>query len=104
MGDRVRVDRDEARYASRGTWPQFRNKVGTVVEVNRSGRGATEFGVAFGKVTSRTDGRGRLNWDAESVFWFKAHELSRVRSQGNGDGRMPRLGGDRPTKAREIRQ
>ena len=62
VGSRVRVERDETLYPSRGTWPQFRGKTGTVVEVNRAGRGPTEYGVGFGKAT-------------RASAWFKAYEL-----------------------------
>ena len=60
VGDRVRIARDETRYPSRGTWPQFRRRTGTIIEVNtdRNHPHLTEYGVAFGKVTPRTDGRG----------------------------------------------
>jgi ribosomal protein L21E len=44
LGDRVRIERDEIRYPSKGTWPQFRGRTGTVVEVN-----ADEYGVVFAK-------------------------------------------------------
>ena len=56
IGDRVVIERDETRYRSKGTWPQFRGRTGTVVQINLG-----EYGVAFGKVTPRTDGRGALN-------------------------------------------
>lgn len=65
VGDPVRVERDETRYPSRGTWPQFRGRSGTVVEVNRAGRGATEYGITFTK-KPRTDA------------WFKRHELTHI--------------------------
>jgi ribosomal protein L21E len=43
IGDRVRIERDETRYPSKGTWPRFRGKTGTVVEINLG-----EYGVAIG--------------------------------------------------------
>ena len=42
VGDRVRIQRDETRYPSKGTWPHFRDKTGTVVEFNLG-----EVGVCF---------------------------------------------------------
>jgi hypothetical protein len=30
VGDRVRVERDETRWPSRGSWPRYRGKVGSV--------------------------------------------------------------------------
>ncbi len=62
VNTRVRVERDETRYPSRGSWSQFRGKTGAIIEVNSAGGGATEFGVGFGK-TKRVDA------------WFLAHEL-----------------------------
>jgi hypothetical protein len=53
MSTRVRIERDETRYRSKGNWPQFRGRTGTVVQANLG-----EYGVVFGKVTPRTDGRG----------------------------------------------
>jgi ribosomal protein L21E len=76
VGDRVRVERDEQRYPSRGTWPQYRGRAGTVVSVNRArtvqvrdGAGSkavkvsAEYGVSFS--------RGR-SVDA----WFGRHEIT----------------------------
>lgn len=79
VGDRVRIDRDEVRYPSRGTWPRFRGKTGTVVEINtdRDHPHLTEYGVVFGKVTPRSDGRGAFSWSGnESQTWFKVYELT----------------------------
>lgn len=85
IGDRVRIERDETRYPSRGTWPQFRGKVGTVVELNRD-----EYGVCFGKVTPAPPSHRRaLNWDAADVAWFRRHELTHIRS-GLQDGHARR--------------
>ena len=72
VGDRVRIERDETRYPSRGTWPQFRGRVGTVVEINLG-----EYGVVFGNVRPRTDGRGAfVRSGHEPVTWFQPYELS----------------------------
>jgi hypothetical protein len=76
VGDGVRIERDEIRYPSRGTWPQFNERTGTVVEINtdRLHPHLTEF-VSFGKVSPRSDGRARFSYDGASVAWFKAYEL-----------------------------
>lgn len=80
VGTRVRIERDETRYPSRGTWPRFRGKTGTVVQVNvdRKRPHLTEYGVSLGKVTARTDGRGALNWESVDVVWFKVYELTPI--------------------------
>lgn len=74
VGDRVRIDRDEVLYPSRGTWPQFRGRTGTVVEVNadRKRPHLTEYGVVFGEVWPRVN--GGLSWNGP-VTWFKLREL-----------------------------
>jgi hypothetical protein len=69
VGDRVRIERDETRYRSKGTWPQFRGRTGTVVQTNLG-----EYGVVFGKVAPRTDGRGAFQFEG-TVTWFQPHEL-----------------------------
>ena len=67
VGDRVRIERDETRYPSKGTWPQFRGRIGTVVEINLG-----EYGVVFGKVRKpRSNGSIAM---AEAV-WFQPYEL-----------------------------
>lgn len=78
VGSRVRIERDETRHPSKGTWPRFRGKTGTVVEVSedRKRPHLTEYAVIFGRVKPRADGRGAFAWSGnESVTWFKAHEL-----------------------------
>jgi hypothetical protein len=70
IGDRVKIERDETRYPSKGTWPRFRGKAGTVVEVNLG-----EYGVCFGKVTPRKSRPGSSDWDSADVAWFQPHEL-----------------------------
>lgn len=69
VGDRARIERDETRYPSRGTWPWFRGKTGTVVEINRDRKRPhlTEYGVVFGA--------GRALY-RHGVTWFKPYELS----------------------------
>jgi hypothetical protein len=78
VGDVVRIERDETRFPSRGSWPQFRGRTGTVVEVNRDRNNAlrTEFGVVFGSVTQRRDRPGAPVYANDSVVWFMAHELT----------------------------
>lgn len=78
VGDVVRVERDESRYPSRGTWPQFRGRVGTVVEVNRDSKRPhlTEYGVVFEQVAEREDRPGNYVYSSFSVTWFKIYELT----------------------------
>jgi hypothetical protein len=79
VGVRVRVERDETRYPSKGTWPEFRGRTGTVVEINVDQKRPrrTEYGVVFGKVQHRTDGRGAFSWSGnERITWFGAHEIT----------------------------
>lgn len=91
FGDRIRVVRDETRYPSRGTWPQFRGRTGTVVEINRDRHRPhlTEFGVVFGAVHPRSDGRGAFTWSGnEPITWFKGYELvSWTGSERHADSR-----------------
>ena len=72
VGDRVRIERDESRYPSKGTWPQFRGKTGTIVEINLG-----EYGVIFSAVKPRTDGRGAYNWSG-TITWFQLHEVTAI--------------------------
>ncbi len=79
VGDRVKIERDESRYPSRGTWPRFRGRKGTVVQIN-----GDEFGVIFGKVWERADRPGVPRWDGDDVVtWFKAYELTKTRGAGS---------------------
>lgn len=77
VGERVRIERDETKYPSKGTWPQFRGKTGTVVEINedRKWPHLTEYGVTFGNTYKRTDGKSGLWRDGKPVTWFKVYEL-----------------------------
>ena len=59
-GDKVRVNRDETKHPSRGTWPRFRGKRGVFVT-----RNGDEYGVSF-------------NADDEVDAWFKRYELEVV--------------------------
>jgi hypothetical protein len=85
VGDRVRIERDETRYPSRGTWPQFRGRTGTVIEVNedRKRPHLTEYGVVFGATRKRPD--GSLHGD-DVTTWFKAHETSATALPRRDDG------------------
>lgn len=81
IGTKVRIERDETLYPSKGTWPKYRGKRGTVVENNIG-----EIGVVFGETWR--DSRNRIRHD-EGITWFQPYEIStpvRVPS-GNGDGR-----------------
>ncbi|RUP30706.1 MAG: hypothetical protein EKK51_16420 [Mycolicibacterium sp.] len=81
VGDRVRIERDENLYPSRGTWPEFRGKRGTIVELNHG-----EYGVCFGKVTPAPPSHRRaFNWDAKNVVWFQPYELVPI-SAGRASG------------------
>lgn len=73
VGSRVRVCRDEDRYPPKGTWLQYRNKVGTVVATNLG-----EYGVVFGQVRHRYDG----SLQGGNPVWFRSYELSLMNSGG----------------------
>lgn len=104
VGSRVRIERDETRYPSRGTWPQFRGKTGTVVEINtdRKRPHLTEYGVVFGKAKERRDRPGSFSWSGdESQTWFKAHEISVLASQRSvsASSTLPRIDDTREAAA-----
>ena len=90
VGHPVRIERDETRYPSKGTWPQFRGRAGTVVEVNedRKRPHLTEHGVVFGKVWPRADRPGVYRW-SEPVTWFKAHEMRGLATERHAGARSP---------------
>lgn len=75
IGTRVRIERDETRYPSRGTWPRFRGRFGTVVEINPDHKrpDRTEYAVVFGKVRKPNKDGSIANGDS---VWFQAHELT----------------------------
>jgi len=84
VGDRVRIERDETRYPSRGTWPQFRGRTATVVEINLG-----EYGVIFGSTRERPDRSSVSAADGRAVTtWFLARELVHVAraSSSHADG------------------
>jgi hypothetical protein len=98
VADRVRIERDESRYPCKWTWPQFRCRVGTVVEVNRDRKRPhlTDWGVSFPNVTRRTDGRGA---NTGVVTKFKAHEIVRVAPESHAAGVDGIAGGCLPDTA-----
>ena len=61
-GDRVTVQRDEKRFPSKGTWPRWRGKTGTVETINPDPKhpNLTEYAVAL---------------KGDGLTWFKASEL-----------------------------
>jgi hypothetical protein len=88
VGDRVRVERDEARYPSKGTWPRFRGRTGTVIEVNVERRRPhlTEYGVVFGAVHHRPDGSIRPANGRDVATFFKRHEIRALAPQRRAGG------------------
>ena len=100
VGDHVRIERDETRYRPKGTWPRFRGRVGTVVEINRDRRrpDRTEYGVVFTKTRPRPDRPGQLAHGGV-VTWFKGYELAQIRgeaSQSHAEDATAALGCDCP--------
>jgi hypothetical protein len=78
VGDHVSVARDESRWPSRGTWPQFRGRTGIIVEI----RGG-EYGIEFGTgPPPRPDGTSSARTEA----WFQRHGIRHP----NLDRRRPR--------------
>ncbi len=78
VGDRVRIERDEVRYPSKGTWPRFRGKTGTVVEINDGPGGPTEYGVIFRTAPA---GPWRKWWSGGEATWFTLHEITPLAAQ-----------------------
>jgi hypothetical protein len=76
VGARVRIERDETRHPSKGTWPRFRGRVGTVVEINTDPKRPhlTEYGVVFGKVR-KPNKAGSIAAGSQTT-WFKSWELA----------------------------
>lgn len=62
IGTRVRVERDETLYPSRGTWPRFRGRRGVV-----TGTSMGEIGVSFS-----TDPNNPTD------AWFQRYELKAI--------------------------
>ncbi len=104
IGDRVKIERDQKLYPSKGTWPQFRGRTGTVVQFNLG-----EIGVCFGKVWAASPKANRvLEWEADQVYWFQPYEvaLSGPPKAATVAARSPRIaaegnGAREPSKARE---
>jgi hypothetical protein len=44
VGEVVRIERDETGHPVTGSWPRYRGRAGTVVEVNQAGGGPIEQG------------------------------------------------------------
>lgn len=88
VGDKVRVERDEQLYPSKGTWSQFAGKTGIVASVNR-GRTETVIGRPVGmskklpafprEVKIETEYGVSFTRGNHVDAWFQAHELKRVR-------------------------
>jgi hypothetical protein len=80
VGSHVLIERDEELYPSKGSWPQFRGRRGTVVSVNADHAlpHLTEYGVSFGWVAPRADGRGAVSYTPRDVVWFKDYELEEI--------------------------
>jgi len=89
----VRIERDETRYPSKGTWPEFRGRTGTVIEINvdRKRPRLTEYGVIF-SATRKRPNRPVCAASGEAITtWFKVHELRVIcrggaASVGHADG------------------
>jgi hypothetical protein len=78
VGQVVRVERDETRYPSRGTWPRYRGRVGTVIRINTADRkiGVTFEAVDPARVADPAQRRGIVN-----LSWFGPHELVHLESR-----------------------
>ncbi|MBP2370689.1 hypothetical protein [Pseudonocardia parietis] len=75
VGDVVRIERDAVEHPSRGTWPSWHGRIGTVVVVNADRRpDRTEYGVTFGTVRARAD-RDGAPASSDPPVWFLAVEL-----------------------------
>lgn len=76
IGHQVRIERDETRYPSKGTWPEFRGRTSIIVEINvdRKRPHLTEYGVLFAKTLHR-----------HGVTWFKDYELFTLAPQRHAE-------------------
>lgn len=75
-GTKVRIERDENRYPARGTWPQFRGRTGTIVDINTTNNSPTEYGISFTK-------------NSRAEYWFKAHELTPLQAANDAAQALP---------------
>ena len=84
VGDRVRVWRDELAHPSKGTWPDFRGRTGTIVEINVDHRRPrlTEYGVIFSATRKRPNRPVCAASGQAIVTWFKVHEIRVICSGG----------------------
>jgi hypothetical protein len=84
VGDRVRIGRDETRWPSQGSWPRYRGKVGTIVQINPR---AGEYGVVLGteRRASALTPSGRPQGH-HGVSWFLPHELAALKARKGGGG------------------
>lgn len=87
VGDKVRIQRDETLYPSKVTWPEFRGRMGTVVEINvdRKRPQLTEYGVVFGAVRAKRTAFGSISNGHPA--WFKAYELCDVTAERHSERR-----------------
>lgn len=75
--DRVRIERDEVKFPSKGTWPQYRGRIGTVVEINVD-KDRPEYGVVFGAVVHNVKKGSYHGAGGATKTWFLARELTKV--------------------------
>jgi hypothetical protein len=78
VGDVVRIERDETGHPVTGSWPRYRGRAGTVVEVNRAGGGRIEYGVVFA-TAGPAPGRPDALVDLGAPTWFFRHEIRLAR-------------------------
>ena len=88
VGDHVRIERDEVKYPSKGTWPRHRGLTGYVCVINTGGgpkvdgEWTDEFGVVL--TTTRPAWRkeeGReheLAYDSDAIKWFRDYEMRKL--------------------------
>ncbi|WP_197283483.1 hypothetical protein [Mycobacterium sp. Marseille-P9652] len=96
VGERVRIERDQTRYPTKGTWPQFRGKTGTIIEVNAEIKRPhlTEYAVAFGSVSRRPNG----SLAGGDTAWFRVYEVRPLAAVTDGEALTPHPEGDRPQR------
>jgi hypothetical protein len=101
VGDRVVIERDETRFPPKGTWPQFRGRKGTVVEVNRDRKHPhlTEYGLSFGPTRRRPD--GSLHGDNVPT-WFLLREIVVIATALAPES--PAEGGESPPSIKDTLQ